>query len=165
MKRTPLKRGTKRLKRTTPLKRKTPLKPRSKKTSRKPPESGYLKWIRARPCVVCAGAKGPSEAAHTKVLGSSGIGAKATNRSTIPLCAWCHRLNADAYHAMTPESSWAAYHGLDLPALVEQLNSEYEKKRAARKAALRSYLRQWFYALAAVALIWILWTVTPIALS
>lgn len=170
MKRTPLKRGTKPLKRTplkrtTPLKRRTPLKQRSKKNSRPPAESSFMKWIRTLPCVVCGGAHGTSEAAHTNVLGKSGIGAKSPNRSTIPLCAWCHRLNPDAYHAITPESLWADYHHLDLPDLVRNLNEQYESKRAARKAALFSYLRQWAYALAACVLVWILWTVTPIALS
>jgi hypothetical protein len=164
MKRTPLKRKTP-LKRGAPLKRKTPLSPRSKTNSRQPSESSYMNWIRSLPCVCCEGAKGKSEAAHTTVLGKSGIGAKSPNRSTIPLCAWCHRLATDAYHALTPERMWAEYHALDLPKLVADLNTEFQQKREAHKASLRTYVIHWVYALLAVALTWILWTLAPIALS
>lgn len=125
MKRTPLKRGSK------PLKRYTPLKQRSKRNSRRPAETNYLNWIRTLPCAVCDGAKGKSEAAHTSVLGRSGMASKATNRSCIPLCPPCHRLESDSYHQLTPEWRWADYHGLDLPCLVRRLNEAFALRRKA----------------------------------
>src|SRR5215217_8228817 len=102
MKRTPLKR-------TVGLRRKTPLRS-SGRTHSVRPDSRYLAWVRSLACLICGGAKGKSEAAHTKQLGPSGTAIKSPDRSTVPLCIWCHRLATESYHAITPESRWAAYH-------------------------------------------------------
>lgn len=127
MKRTPLKRGNK------PLKRKTPLRPRKKGKKSEPGSAAYLRWIRTLPCAICEGLMGKSEAAHTKVLGSSGAAQKTSSRSCIPLCIWDHTLLWNSYHEM-PESEWAELHGIDLAHLVQSLNSMYDSLRI-RKAA------------------------------
>lgn len=128
MKRTALKRGT------TPLKRYTPLRPRSKNNSRPPAESNYLKWIRTLNCVVCGGANGAkSEAAHTLILGAAGCGRKSPNRSCIPLCPWCHRLDGDSYHSLTPESAWEEYHDVDLQQLVFDLNERFSRLKGNQR--------------------------------
>jgi hypothetical protein len=128
LKRTPLKRGTKRLKRYTPLRKSKP----GKKSE--PGSSGYLKWIRSLPCVVCGGVRGKSEAAHTKILGVSGMAQKSTYRSCIPLCCWDHTLRFDSYHETQPEAEWAELHGLDLPSLVRSLNALWDSLRVRRAA-------------------------------
>ena len=119
----------------TPLVRRTPLRPRSQTNSRQRAESAYLRWVRTLPCAVCD-LMGRSEAAHTNVLGRSGMGRKTSNRSVIPLCPACHRLKDDSYHQITPESRWADYHGLDLPELVHRLNECFALMRAARCRAI-----------------------------
>lgn len=114
-----------RLKSYTPLRRYTPLRQRSRTNARQPACSSYLKWIRTLPCAVCQGVLGKSEAAHTHQLEGSGMGRKSPNKSAIPLCIWCHRLNPDSYHALTPESRWAEYHGLDLPQVLSDLHVQF----------------------------------------
>ena len=127
MKRTPLKRGNK------PLKRKTPLR-KSRPKKSEPGSSAYLKWVRSLPCVVCNGARGKSEAAHTLILGNAGTGKKSTCKSCIPLCCWDHTLRFDSYHGIRPESEWAELHGIDLPALVQSLNDLYNAIRMKKAA-------------------------------
>lgn len=132
MKRTPLKRSSKPLKR-TPLKRVTPLRQRKPGKKAEPGSSVYLRWIRTLPCLVCGGAQGPSEAAHTKTHGSAGAGYKSSYLSCIPLCTHDHVLAGDSYHRVSPESCWAAHHGLDLDLIVRALNAGWELRR--RRAA------------------------------
>ena len=126
MKRSPLKRGNKPLKRYTPLRKKKPGK------ASEPHSSIYLRWIRTLPCAVCDGRKGPSQAAHTHQLGPKGLGEKTTAKSAIPLCAHCHVFGGDSYHRLTPEWRWADYHGLDLRALVQRLNNAWQLMRGTR---------------------------------
>ena len=117
------------------LQRRTPLRPRSRTNSRQPAESSYLRWIRTLPCAICGGLYGPSQAAHTKVLGPAGMATKSPNRSVIPLCQHDHIDSVDSYHRIQPELRWADYHNLDLPALVARLNQCYELARSYRRAA------------------------------
>lgn len=127
VKRTPLKRGNKPLKRYTPLKK-------SKPKKSEPGSSAYLKWIRTLPCVVCDGVRGKSEAAHTLVYGNAGTGKKSTYRSCIPLCIWDHTLRFDSYHGIRPESEWAEVHSLDLNGIVQSLNDLWESVRRKKAA-------------------------------
>lgn len=121
------------MKRTGFLRRYTPLAKVSKKNSRPPAHSGYVAWIRTLPCAVCDGAKGKSEAAHTKVLGRGSR--RSMNRSCIPLCVWCHTAGEDSYHRIQPESRWADYHGVELAELVLRLNTCYDLMRENRGRA------------------------------
>lgn len=121
-----------RLHRYTRIRRFTPLQQRSRTNKRPPAESAYLRWIRSLRCVVCE-ALAPNEAAHTKVLGRAGLSRKASNRSVIPLCAFCHRLAKDSYHQLTPEDRWASHHSLDLTGLVQRLNGCFELLRIERR--------------------------------
>jgi hypothetical protein len=120
------------LKRTGFLQRHTPLSAVSKTNSRPTNQhTPYVAWIRTLPCAVCNGAHGRSQASHTKVLGRGTR--RSTNRSCIPLCGHCHLQADDSYHALTPESRWADYHGLDLPELVHRLNGVYDLMRDAKR--------------------------------
>jgi hypothetical protein len=118
------------MKRGGALKRYTPLRKVSLTNSRPPAHSGYVAWIRSLPCAVCAGARGKSEAAHTKVLGRGSR--RRMIRSIIPLCVWDHTAADDSYHAIQPESRWADLHAIDLPELVHRLNSCYDLTRAGK---------------------------------
>jgi hypothetical protein len=117
----------------SPLRRYTPLRARAVGKRRPPAETRYRAWIRSLSCVVCDGAHGPSEAAHTNALGCRGLGQKSDNRSCIPLCSHCHTGARDSYHQLTPESRWADTHGLDLHQLVRNLNASWDLSR--RRAA------------------------------
>jgi hypothetical protein len=124
------------LKRSTPLRRSsTPIRPRSRTNRRQPAETKYVRWVRTLACAVCDFV-GASEAAHTDVLGKSGCAQKTSNRSVIPLCPFCHRLNDDSYHNMTPECRWADYHSIDLPELVHRLNRCFELMESGGCAGL-----------------------------
>lgn len=110
MKRTPLKRGTSRLKR-SPMKRKssmssTPLSMSKKRKSpkhktkyaRRERDLVFMRWVKTLPCLL-AGADGAGpctgvvEADHA---GVSGIGQKAPDITCIPLCS-IHHLNRHAH--------------------------------------------------------------------
>ena len=50
----------------------------------------YLRWVSEQPCSKC-GAPGPVEAHHIKHVGHfSGVGMKASDLLTCPLCHECH---------------------------------------------------------------------------
>ena len=100
---------------------------------RKPARSELrLDFVRRMPCVICGGAHGPSEAAHTKALDPGGKGQKPSDFGTIPLCHWDHQEAPDSYHKLTPESRWAQHHGIDLRAMVDGINRLYERRRYAK---------------------------------
>lgn len=91
----------------------------------------YLSWLRTQPCALlrsvrCVG--GRSEAAHTHD-GTQGTALKAADRNAIPLCAWCHRLAPDSYHAIGDEAAWAKLHGLHLPAIRKALRHRFNRDR------------------------------------
>lgn len=49
----------------------------------------YLDFIRSKPCLVC-GKPGPSDPHHEN-LGFCGVGMKAPDTHTVPLCRECHQ--------------------------------------------------------------------------
>jgi hypothetical protein len=51
----------------------------------------YLAWIRKKPCVICA----RKAVAHHEQITGRGIGIKASDYETIPLCNVCHRRRHD----------------------------------------------------------------------
>src|SRR5512142_103221 len=77
----------------------------------------YLAWIRTLPCIVCASTR-RIEAAH---VGPHGLGQKASDRSTVPLCPKHHRTADDSYHHLGPRK-FSKAHRVDLVAIVERLN-------------------------------------------
>lgn len=79
----------------------------------------YLAWIRTQPCVVCGTRRG-IEASHT---GPHGLGQKSPDTSAIPLCSKHHRTGNDSYHKLGPRK-FALVHGLDIPAIVQRLNTK-----------------------------------------
>lgn len=59
----------------------------------------YLARVRRLPCCMC-GMPGPSEAHHST---GAGLGTKANDTDTMPLCTNCHR----CFHALTgPFTGW-----------------------------------------------------------
>lgn len=79
----------------------------------------YLQFVRAQPCAVC-GTTRRIEAAHT---GPRGLGQKTSDFSSIPLCVRHHRTGVDSLHASGP-LRFSEIHGLDVPALVAELNTQ-----------------------------------------
>jgi hypothetical protein len=96
-----------------------------------PPERNekYLAFIRRFPCVVC-GEWRRIEAAH---FGPHGIGQKASDKLTLPLCQEHHRTGKHAYHKMRP-SDFATIHGIDVASLQGYFQDVWEMKQR-RKAA------------------------------
>jgi len=131
LKRSPLKRSTKPLKRTG--------KPKAKRSG--PPRRGrmrdakYLAYIRSLTCSVCLSIAREmqvvipfshrlllrSEAAH---VGERGLGQKCSDRETVPLCATHHRTGKDSHHVLG-KKFWA-HHGLNRDAIVKELNRLYD---------------------------------------
>jgi hypothetical protein len=91
----------------------------------------YLDWIRSLPCLLCCrqpgGFRGScalqntrTEAAH---VGARGLGQKASDRETIPLCAYHHRIGATSHHTL--QKHFWTHHRLDRDELVRDLNERY----------------------------------------
>jgi len=83
----------------------------------------YLRFIRRLPCVVC-GVMRYIEAAH---FGPRGLGQKADDRQTLPLCHKHHRTGNDAYHRLGP-ARFADRHQLNVVALLTLLNTFFDEK-------------------------------------
>ncbi len=79
----------------------------------------YLAFIRKLPCVIC-GCRYGIEAHHA---GIHGLGQKACDRSTIPLCPKHHRTGADSLHNLGPRR-FEQVHGIILADLVVRLNTK-----------------------------------------
>jgi len=96
-----------------------------RRKARRGPERSpeYRAWIRNYPCVTC-GRCYAIEAAHT---GPHGISQKSSDRSCIPLCAWCHRLGRYSLHRLGP--TWfEAFHQVSIAALVAEFNQEWRRR-------------------------------------
>lgn len=79
----------------------------------------FLKWVRQLPCCICLTTRG-IEAAH---VGPHGLGIKACDRSTIPLCPKHHRSGPDSLHNLGPRR-FEEVHGVILADLVARLNTK-----------------------------------------
>jgi len=106
-----------------------------------------LEWIRSLPCLVCyrelyrwlpmadfaefaarsqarfGAQKSRTEAAH---VGDRGLGQKAPDSETAPLCVGHHRTGKDSHHVLG-KGFWAK-HGLDRDAILKQLQEAYESR-------------------------------------
>lgn len=103
----------------------TPM-PSTRKPERDPQ---YLKFIRSLFCMVCSRQWG-IEAAH---FGPHGIGQKASDLDTLPLCHRCHRTGPRSYHQLG-ERVFCEVHQIDPKRWIELLNAFYEEKLKGRVA-------------------------------
>lgn len=74
----------------------------------------YLKFIRGLFCIVC-GQNWSIDAAHT---GARGVGQRATDLETLPLCRKCH----DEYHRIG-RMQFCILHSLDIPKIIATLQA------------------------------------------
>lgn len=81
-------------------------------------DAKYLAWIRKFPCCACGSARN-IEAAHT---GPHGLGQKADDYKTLPMCLECHRTGKHAYHKIG-RIDWEAVQEKS----VEELISFYQR--------------------------------------
>lgn len=126
MRRTPLARGTKQLKRSA-LARKTRLrqkraKPRRSSRVRDP---AHLEFVRRLPCCLCN--RGPRSEPHHDTE-KRGMGQKADDTRTIPMC---HRHHMDAQSYAGPFKGWDKY----------RMRAWFEEQLARVMAAKEEYVR------------------------
>ena len=81
----------------------------------------YKRFIRQLPCVAC-GTRYGIEAAH---VGAHGMGQKASDYQTVPLCKACHR----ELHR-SKRLTFEAKYGVDFQGLMEMFQSFYARKLA-----------------------------------
>lgn len=86
----------------------------------------YLRFIRTLPCTICSRCR-YIEAAH---FGPRGLGQKANDMQTLPLCSAHHRTGVDSYHSLGPRK-FAEHHRLNVNRLIGQLNELFELKFGA----------------------------------
>lgn len=95
---------------------KTGLPPRRTKAPREGMSAKHLDFVRSLPCVVC----GASAEAHHLLdagAGTRGMGMKAPDRYTVPLCHSHHM----ELHAHGDETEWMSLRGIDARALSLRL--------------------------------------------
>src|SRR5271154_5522491 len=91
----------------------------------------YLEWILSLPCLLCSRQPGGfngsrvlqntrTEAAH---VGKRGLGQKASDRETIPLCVYHHRIGATSHHKL--QRHFWTHHRIDREQLLGELNARY----------------------------------------
>ena len=83
----------------------------------------FLRFVRNLPCIVC-GTRRRVEAAH---FGPRGLGQKADDRRTLPLCLNHHRTGSDSYHRLGP-LKFSEHHHLDVNTLTNILNTFFDEK-------------------------------------
>ncbi len=83
----------------------------------------YLRFIRTFPCVVCGGWRW-IEAAH---FGAHGMGQKASDLDTLPLCVRDHRTGLLSYHELGPVK-FALAHRLDITDLIQFFNQMWKQR-------------------------------------
>lgn len=99
-------------------------------------DKAYLAFISRLACIVCAselmrnlrsiGQVSPTEVAH---VGERGLSQKCSDRETLPLCMWHHRIGPEAHHKLG-KKFWD-HHGLDKDVLIAEYNRKYEEERVA----------------------------------
>lgn len=92
-----------------------------------PPERDwqYLRYIRTYPCVVCTASGRKVEAAH---VGPHGLGQKASDLQSIPLCSRHHRTGQDSLHKLGPVK-FQATHRVDFAALTTMFQAFYRDRK------------------------------------
>ncbi len=90
----------------------------------------YLRWVAGRPCARC-GRQGNTQAHHIRGIGhKSGVGLKAPDQWTAPLCVGCHHeFHADPWPgAAVDQYKWIAE---TLAAFVDEMADGYGSTLAA----------------------------------
>jgi hypothetical protein len=93
----------------------------------------YLDFIRRMPCIICLLRSGGvpihqetcTEAAH---VGDRGLRQKCSDRETIPLCAWHHRLSPSSHHRLG-RLFWV-FHKITKAKLIAELHAKYEREKS-----------------------------------
>ena len=86
-----------------------------------------VKWMKAKPCLVCG--RTPSENAHTHTAGMS---YRADVCHIVPLCADHHRTGPDSFHELGSANAFDARHGTDLFAAAARLAAEWDRRTRPR---------------------------------
>ncbi len=87
----------------------------------------YLAWIRDQPCALSSPLILHCYAIEAAHVGDRGLGQKCSDRETIPLCQWHHRIGTKSHHALG-KRFWVAW-DLDRDMLIQQYNAAYEAQR------------------------------------
>ena len=97
----------------------------------------HLAFVRKKPCCVCGNECG-NHAHHLRI--NHGMGMKASDEWTVPLCPNCHLYGPDAVHRYGSklELDWFLRHGVDAKALAIVLfkkspHKEHKPKKAKSK--------------------------------
>lgn len=87
-------------------------------------EPAYLIFVRSLGCIVCRD-KGNLQETRTEAAhcGDRGLGQKCSDRETIPLCAWHHRIGPESQHVLG-KGFWT-HHGLEKDKLFAQLQAVF----------------------------------------
>ncbi len=105
---------------------------RAKVSGRQPAKDpAYLAFIRSMPCIICLLRSGGdcahqetrTEAAH---VGYRGLRQKCSDRETIPLCAWHHRLSPSSHHRLG-RFFWV-FHKITKATVITALHAKYEQE-------------------------------------
>jgi hypothetical protein len=79
----------------------------------------HADFIRGLPCL-CCGRAAPNEQAHVRLGTDGGMGLRPSDRYSVPLCAWCHRLAPRAQHQIG-EPEFYSLLGIDGGQVAERL--------------------------------------------
>lgn len=86
----------------------------------------YLAMVRKLCCVVC-GSYRAVEAAH---FGGHGLGQRASDHDTLPLCVKCHRMGSHSYHALGGRR-FIVFHALNVSLHQKRLQKFWKERIAA----------------------------------
>ena len=109
-------------------KRKRPKSPAEKRGGK---EADYLSKIDALPCCVC-GKSAPSEHHHLKCAGGRGMGMKAADKWTVPMCH-DHHINGVERVGSKREAHWFKIRGIDCLTLAAGLYANRHSVEAMLK--------------------------------
>lgn len=99
-------------------------------------DQAHLKAIRSLPCAIPGCCASPSEAHHLKQFMTRGMGMKAENKWTLPLCHE-HHINGVERVGSNKEHDWFKAHGIDDPiALAAALYAASPDEEAMFKVLL-----------------------------
>lgn len=87
-------------------------------------DAKYLSFIRKLCCVVCGSYRGV-EAAH---FGAHGMGQKASDLDTLPLCYKCHRTGSRSYHVLGARR-FVEVHNLNVELHQRECREGYQRIR------------------------------------
>lgn len=107
--------------------------PRPEPRQREGMSSAHLAFIRRLPCCICH-REPAGEAHHLLRVEGRGMGLKAADRWTVPLCREHH----ETLHRFGGEEAWFADRGVDARALARRLWGVTGDEEQARRSVLRA---------------------------